>query len=64
MATKCRPGLGIPILVVPLICGSLFNQTTVCLRERYEHLSGFELEDSSCDSDKLVVDILIGSHLY
>ena len=34
VATKCGPGLEIPILVVPLICGPFFNQPTACLRER------------------------------
>ena len=62
LATKGGAGLEIPLLVVPLICGPLFNQPTVCLRERFEHLSGLELADSSCDSDHLEVDILIGSH--
>ena len=64
VATKCGPGLEIPILVLPLICGPLFNQPTACLRERYEHLSGLELADSSCDSDNFDVDIFIGSDLY
>ena len=56
--------LEIPILVVPLICGPLFNSPTVCLRERYEHLSRLELAHPSCDSANLEVDILIGSDIY
>jgi hypothetical protein len=64
LKTKDHGILNITALVVPTICHPLTSQPINHSQEHYDHLKGLELADTADASDKLEVDVLIGSDLY
>ena len=56
--------LNITALVVPTICHSLTSQSINHFQECYDHLQGLELVNTAEASDRLEVDVVIGSDLY
>ena len=62
--TKDHGTLNVTALVVPTIYHPLTSQPINHSQECYDHLKGLELADTADASDKLEVDVLIGSDLY
>ena len=52
------------MFVVPLICQPLTCQPVDLCKERFEHLAGLELADSSDGSSHVEVNMLVGSDQY
>ena len=50
--------------VVPTICGPLSQQPTQLAREKFQHLQGLMLADSSPGDIDLPIDILVGADFY
>ena len=61
---KDRQPKNLALCTVPLICEPLASQPIDFCQEKYEHLSGLDLADSSDASSHLKIDILIGSDQY
>ena len=49
---------------VPFICSPISNHAVEVAVEKYAHLSGLDLADSSGPSDEAEIDILIGADFY
>ena len=64
LKTKDYGTLNIAALVVPTICHPLTSQPINYSQDHYTHLKGLKLADTAGASDKLEVDILIGSDAY
>lgn len=64
LKTKTHGSLIIEALVIPTICHPLTSQPISHSRERYDHLKRLDLADAANITDKLDVDVLIGSDLY
>ena len=50
--------------VVPTICGPLSQQPTQLAREKFQHLQGLNLADSSPGDTDFPIDILVGADFY
>ena len=64
LLTKDDECLTVTALAVPLICSPLTSQPISQAKERYDHLFDLELADEAHSTERLDVDILIGSDLY
>ena len=64
MKTKNGTDLRLSLLVVPLICQPLSCQPMAYAKEEFDHLHDLDLAESSCDTDHLNLDLLVGSDHY
>ena len=53
-----------PLLTDPIICDPLIHQPVEHIQERFTHLQGLDMADSSTGVDQLKLDVLLGSDLY
>ena len=66
LGVRTRDGahVDLKLLVVPLICEPLSGQPVSCASERFPHLFGLEMADTSTLGDTLDIDVLIGADYY
>ena len=66
LGVRARDGthVDLKLLVVPLICEPLSGQPVSCASERFPHLFGLEMTDTSTLGDTLDIDVLIGADNY